>query len=159
VQLEFTKQTPIDRGHDFGTRQRSAVFRWKSSRRAGEKLPRTRRRKLHQMEETFVILPGLQLWFRVIEPRQIFQREINSAILQILSHIADNIRHLQGQAEFDCILFTAWVAISKDLDADEANCTGDAVAINAELFECGIPPDAQVHFYAGNNFFEHPDRY
>jgi hypothetical protein len=54
-------------------------------------------------------------------------------------------------------LFTALVPIAENLDAYQPDRAGDSIAINPELVEGGISQRAQVHFYAGNDFFQHVD--
>ena len=73
-----------------------------------------------------------------METRQIFLRQIDAAVPQIFPDITDNVRHLQSQPKLQRILFAAGIAISKNLDAHQANCASDSIAIDAELLEHGI---------------------
>ena len=70
--------------HYFCRRHRAAVFRRELSCRAGEEFSRASRFELHQLEEVLVVLSFRQLRFRIVEPRQIFLRQINAPGLKIL---------------------------------------------------------------------------
>src|SRR5207245_7441262 len=114
--------------------------------------------ELHQLNKALVVMPLYQLALGIMKPRQIFLRKIDPAIVHILPDVTDDVRHLQSQPQLDCVLFTALVAIPKNLDAHQADRAGDSIAINPELFESGVSQRAQVHFYAGNDFLQHAGR-
>src|SRR5207249_1062143 len=116
----------------------SAVFRRKSRRCAREKLACAPRFEFHQTNETLIVLPILQLRFGIIETRQILLWQVDAAVPQIFPDVTNNIRHLQRQPKLKRIDFAARIAISKNLDAHEADRTGDPIAINTELLEGGI---------------------
>ena len=124
----------------------------------GEKLPRTRGFEAHETNKTFVVLQLLQLSFGIVEACDIFLRQINSASLQVLSNITNNVCHLQGQAELNRIFFAARIAVSKNLNAHQTYRAGHPIAINAQLLKGGIPPDGYVHLNASNNLLQHTDR-
>ena len=90
-----------------------------------------------------------------MEPRQIFLRQINAPCLKILRDVANDVCHLQGEPKIDRIFSAARISIAENFDAHQANCAGDAVTIDAKLFEGGISQDAQIHFHSGNNFLQH----
>ncbi len=70
----------VNGAHDLCGRHRAAVFRRELSCRAGEEFSRASRFELHQLEEVLVVLSFRQLRFRIVEPRQIFLRQINAAL-------------------------------------------------------------------------------
>src|SRR5262249_23185664 len=95
---------------------------------------------------------------RIAESHQIFLRQIDSAILYIFPDVTNDVCHLQGQPELDCVLFTALVPIAKNLDAYQADSARDSRALNSHLFEGWISSRVQVHFYTGNDFLQHSGR-
>src|SRR4029077_21008950 len=155
VQFNSSKQGAVNGTHDLCWRHRAAILGRKLAYRAAKKFTRTRRLELHQLDEVLVVLSFRQIRFRVLEPHEIFLWQENAPSLKILPHIPNYVRHLQRKSQIDRIFPATRVAITKYLNADQPNRTGDPVTIDTKLFKGGISRNAQIHFYSSDDFLEH----
>src|ERR1043166_2808021 len=105
---------------------------------SSKKLVRPSGFEFHQGYKSLVVFTLLQFRFEIIESRQIFLREVNSAAHQIFSHVPDNVCHLQSQTELNGVFPASGIAVTENLNAYETDRAGNAVTINPKFFKSGI---------------------
>src|SRR4030095_15984208 len=145
----------INRGHDLGADHRTAVFA--GEERSGPKkiFVRTTRLKLHKPNESIVVDAGGQVFFRVVEPRHVFLGQINAAVGEIFRHVTQDVGDLESEPKLDRIFAAGRILVTKNFNADQANGARDAVTILAQVRECFVARDGQVHFHAVHDLLQH----
>ncbi len=98
--------------------------------------------------------PGTQVVLGAAEALQILDRDVHAAALEIGRHVADDIRQLQRDAEIDRVVAGLQIAISEDLDADEAHGRRHAQTILAQLLERLVSIALQIHGHAVDQILE-----
>ena len=86
--------------------------------------------------------------------RQIFLRQIDAALLQIGLDVANDVGHLQRQAEVEGVLARARIAAAEHLDAHHADRRRHAAAIADQLIEGVVARAMQIHLDAVDEIVE-----
>src|SRR4051812_34834044 len=89
---------------------------------------------LRQLEKARRILEAKNFRLAYLETLQLRHREVNAATFCVCADIAENIRELEGLAEGDSVVFATGILIAEDIDAQQANDRGNAVAVKFKLF-------------------------
>src|SRR5207247_5683778 len=127
---------------------RLAIFPRQSFSGAREEVPRPSGLKLHQLDKAVVVLSILEFLLRIIETRQILERQINPVSAQVFADVADNISHLQSQPELDGIFLTGGLAAIENFNSYLSDGAGQSITIDPQFIGRLVKLDAQEHFYA-----------
>ncbi len=98
--------------------------------------------------------PAHEIVFPVAEPAKVFLRQIDPAALRVVPDIAQDIRQLKRNAQVDGIVFGVRRAGSEDVQADESDHRGHAIAILVEVLERGVAPVDEIHLDAVDEILE-----
>src|ERR1043166_5818266 len=135
----------IDRPHDLRRHHRAAIFPREQFRGLREEFPGPRGFKFHQTEERFIVFPETEIFLRIAETGEILLRQINSSVAQVFSDIADDVGHLERQAELDRVSGAGRIAVPENLDADQPDGARDAVAIHPQFLKGVVADRTQIH--------------
>ena len=152
--LDRAQQLEINRPHDARRHEPSLVVA--RQRRLGFPIeaPRPLDLKGEQPLNLVGHHPGTQIVLGATEAPQILDRDVHAVALEIGRHVADDIRQLQRDAQIDRVIAGLQIAISEDLDADEAHGRRHAKTILAQLFERIVSIALQIHRHAVDQVLE-----
>ena len=85
---------------------------------------------------------------------QVFEGEVNPAVLGVFFDIAHDIGELESSAQMSGIDLHPRVGIAKDLNAEQAHDRGHTIAIAFEIGEGGIALDGEIHLDSAHELFE-----
>ena len=89
---------------------------------------------------------------------QIGERQINPAAFGVGADVTQDVGELQRLAEINGIIAARGILIAENLDAQQADNRGDAMAIEFELRESFIALDLQIHLATLDQFIEERER-
>ena len=107
-----------------------------------------------QIMKAVRVFEAQNLRFRHAEAPHFCQRQINAAALGVCPHVAENVGQLQRLAERVGIFTARGILVAEDLDTEQPDHGGDAVAVAFEILEGFVSFDVEVHLHAANQLIE-----
>src|SRR5262249_52206912 len=148
--LDAVEQPHVDEAHRLGGRERDAIL-GRERRRSSQIVsacPATL--ESHQGSDASRVVAAEDVVLAAVEAPQVLERQIDAAAAAVLRDVAQYVGELKGDAEVDRVVARARVAMAEDLDAEEADGRGDAVAVAVQLVEVVVAPAGEVGLDAGD---------
>src|SRR5205823_4617432 len=91
---------------------------------------------------------GSQVLWPDPEPFQVFLRQVDAPAPRVALEVAQDVYELQRRSEVHRVLAGLGIAVSENLDRDQADGACHAVTIHGEVVERGVARAAEVHLQA-----------
>src|SRR6185436_4889090 len=109
----------------------------------------TRALERHEPPELWRAAPPQHVGFGASEAREVLERQVDAPAGRVFRDVAEDVRQLEGEPEVGRVVARGRVLIAEDLDRDQPNGRGDAIAV---LREVALPPRvsgaAEIHLDA-----------
>src|SRR5271157_3732817 len=152
--LDPPQETPVDRRHNLSGNQPAPVLRRKEMARFGEEAASPVRLELHEPNESVLINAREQFIGTHAELIEVRAGEVDAPAARVALDIPQDVDKLQGLAEIHGVVARAEVRITEDLDRNQPNGRGHAIAVNREVIKGLIARPCQIHLEAEDEVLE-----